>query len=88
MKEELDAMEELNVWEIVNKEKEIKIIDTRWVFTCKGDEHGEMQAKARLVARGFKDRTEYSLCQTFATVIPVWLIRWMISTANKNDLQL
>ena len=44
------------------------ILDSRWVFKRKSDESGNTKFKGRLVIRGFKDRNNYVLRETYAPV--------------------
>lgn len=85
--DELDSMRKLKVWSVVPKSNQ-KVIDTRWVFVPKNDNDGNSIPKARLVARGFRDRTEYSISETYAPVVQQWLVRWLLSHANKNNFHL
>ena len=42
------------------------MIDAKWVYKWKVDEHGwVVKAKSRLVARGFKQREEVDFSETF-----------------------
>lgn len=55
--EELESIQERDVYELVERPKEEKIIGSTWVFTLKKDEQGLVQRyKARLVAQGFKQK--------------------------------
>lgn len=85
---ELRAMEENNVFDIVCKNKQMRPLDSKWVFTVKYNDSGEPYAKARLVARGFRDKTSYEIADTYSPVVNQWLIRWAISIANKYRLLL
>ena len=91
--EELNSMQENNVWKIVdrptkNKEgKKIHSIDSKWVFKKKTGDHGETVYKGRLVIRGFKDRNEYELKETYAPVSRLAVIRAVLAIINKYDLE-
>ena len=54
---ELDNWTRNNVYEEVPFTNQ-KLISSRWVITKKGDENGQMRFKARLVARGFEEKTD------------------------------
>lgn len=57
IKEELDSHLLNETWSIVDSPKNKNIIDCKWVFTIKNDELGDpVKYKARLVARGFKQK--------------------------------
>ncbi|GBM24292.1 Retrovirus-related Pol polyprotein from transposon TNT 1-94 [Araneus ventricosus] len=54
MQEEINMMSNRNVWELVPKPENIKILGNKWIFTIKRDENGKtVRHKARLVAQGF-----------------------------------
>ena len=52
------------------------------------DSDGKIRYKARLVIRGFKDKNEYDLQETYAPVSLLPLIRMTLAIANKYDLEL
>ena len=94
IKEELQSMNENNVWDIVsrpktkNNMKRANIIDSRWIFKKKMDTEGKVKYKARLVIRGFKDKNAYDLKETYAPVSRLSLIRATIAIINKEDLEM
>ena len=94
IEEELNSMVENNVWVKVDRpldkkeEKKANIIDSRWVFTKKTGENNNLTYKARLVIRGFKDRREYELRETYAPVSRLPLIRAVLAIANKYDFEI
>ncbi|MBW0474654.1 hypothetical protein O181_014369 [Austropuccinia psidii MF-1] len=54
IKKELNSMDKLQVWEIVEQHGNFKLIGTMWVFRLKKDHsNGEIKHKARLCAQGF-----------------------------------
>ena len=86
-------MQENKVWEILDRPtktldgKKIHTIDSKWVFKRKTGEHGETGYKGRLVIRGFKDRNEYELRETYAPVSRLAVIRAALAIINKYDLE-
>ena len=57
MQEELVQFERNQVWELVERPKNRKIIGTKWVFRNKLDEEGNViRNKARLVAQGYNQQ--------------------------------
>lgn len=66
---ELEAMKEHTVFTIIPKQKTSLLIDTKWLFNLKYDADGESYAKARLVARGFRDHQQYPIGETYAPVV-------------------
>ena len=88
---ELQPMVENEAWEIVlrptidKKGRKPNIIDSRWILKEKTDAVGNITCKARLVLRGFKDKNEYNLQETYAPVSRLALIRAVLAIINKFD---
>ncbi|KAK9754490.1 Reverse transcriptase (RNA-dependent DNA polymerase) [Popillia japonica] len=54
IKEEMNSLKRNNTWTLVEKPKNIKLINSKWVFRIKRNQSGEaVKYKARLVAKGF-----------------------------------
>src|SRR5690606_8213872 len=54
MDEELQSLKDNQVWKVVPKPTNRKIVDCKWVYKVKTDANGNLERyKARLVARGF-----------------------------------
>lgn len=85
---ELNAMKQNKVFTVVPRTKRMKPIDTKWCFTIKYTDDGEPYAKARLVARGFRDRNEYKIYETYSPVVKQWMIRWALSITNRRRLSM
>lgn len=89
--EELESMQENNVWVIVDRPKldengqKPNIIDSKWVFKRKIGPNGEVIYKARLVIRGFKDKNEYELMETYAPVSKLSIVRVVLATINHEN---
>ena len=65
------------------------MIDAKWVYTWKVDEHGwVVKAKSRLVARGFKQREGVDFSETFAPTVSSSWVRLMSAIACECDLDL
>ena len=94
VEEELQSMCKNEVWTLVDRptsrkeEKKANIIDAKWVFKRKTGDNGKKTYKARLVIRGFKDRKEYELKETYAPVSRMPLVSSVLAIANKQDLEL
>ncbi|MBW0503459.1 hypothetical protein O181_043174 [Austropuccinia psidii MF-1] len=50
---ELNSFDEMEVWELVERTKNMKVINTKFVFDLKKRGQADLVYKARLVARGF-----------------------------------
>ncbi len=92
--EELESMSRNEVWELVDKpyyrkeEKKANIVDSKWVFKRRIGADGKPVYKARLVIRGFLDRRQYGLLETYAPVSRLPLIRGLLAIVNKHDLEI
>ena len=65
------------------------MIDGKWVYTGKVDEHGwVVKAKSRLVARGFKQREGVDFSETFAPTLSSSCVRLLSAIACECDLDL
>ena len=65
------------------------MIDAKWVYTWKVDEHGwVVKAKSRLVARGFKQREGVDFGETFAPIVSSSCVRLLSAIACECDLDL
>ncbi|GJQ75543.1 hypothetical protein Trydic_g17628 [Trypoxylus dichotomus] len=60
-KKELDSINKNNIWEIEEKPKDTKMLDTKWVYALKQLEQDDNNKyKAKVVARGFtQDKDNY-----------------------------
>ena len=65
------------------------MIDAKWVYTWKVDEHGwVVKAKSRLVARGFKQREGVDFSETFSPTVSNSFVRLLSAVACECDLDL
>ena len=69
---ELEQIEKLDTWDIVEAPADANIVSSKFVFRLKRDEHGNItKYKARLVARGFTQKFGIDYFDT-----RVWIVRW------------
>ncbi|SAM84250.1 uncharacterized protein UBRO_20822 [Ustilago bromivora] len=67
---EMDSMQKMNVFELVDIPTDSKLIGVRWVYKLKLDaQHCATRYKARLVAQGYAQRPGLDYDQTFSQVI-------------------
>ena len=65
------------------------MIDAKWVYTWKVDEHGwVVKAKSRLVARDFKQREGVDFGEIFAPTVSSSCVRLLSAIACECDLDL
>ena len=86
-------MRKNKVWRFVDRPCATKnhqkpnVIDSRWVLKRKIEQNGNTKFKARLVIRGFKDKNNYDLQETYAPVSRFALIRSVLVIINKYNLE-
>ena len=91
--DELMSLNVNEVWTLVDIPKltstksRPNVIDSKWVLKRKYDQNGGTKYKARMVIRGFKDRTKYDLTETYAPVSRLSLVRAVLAIINKYDLE-
>lgn len=69
MQEKLDQFTRNNVWTLVPRPKNTNMIRTKWIFTDKTDEFGNIiRNKAKLVAQGYTQIKGIDFEETFALV--------------------
>lgn len=85
---EINTLERNQTWTLVKREKNIKLIDGKWVFKIKRDGNGEpIKFIARLVARGFMQIEGFDYEETYAPVARLTTIRILLAIINYRNLQ-
>lgn len=89
MQEEMDSLIKNNTWTMVEKPKDRKVIQNRWVFRVKSKPNGEVDRyKARLVVRGFSQVYGVDYLETFSPVVKYSSIRMILAVAASEKLYL
>ena len=82
MDEEIRAIERNNTWELVELPKGSQPIGVKWVFKKKMNAQGEIKRyKARLIAKGYKQKVRIDYDEVFVPVARMETIRLLISQA-------
>jgi hypothetical protein len=83
MKEEIDALQKNDTWELVPKMTGQKVIGCKWVYKTKFISDGTLNRhKARLVAKGYSQTYGIDYDETFSLVAKMTSIRVVISLAS------
>jgi hypothetical protein len=87
MQEEEESFKGHGVYKIVAKLEGEKILSTQWVFTQKRDEEGEVKRwKARIVARGYRQREDIDYDELLSPTVRFETIRTLLATVvGKNE---
>jgi hypothetical protein len=89
MQEELDAIEECDTFEAVNRPEGAKSIPLIWVYAVKTDEFGDVvRFKARLVAQGCRQVEGIDCDQTFAPVSTHACRRVLLNIAATENMSI
>ena len=86
MEEEVKSLRENKVWDVVNRPRDRKVVDGKWVYKVKGNSLGEIERfKARYVAKGFSQIQGIDYDETYASVARYDSLRLLLAiTACKN----
>ena len=82
MAAELDALSENGTFQLAIPPPDKNVVSCKWVFALKKDAHGEIDRhKARLVARGFSQRPGEDYELTFAPVMGLATLKYLLTMA-------
>jgi hypothetical protein len=88
-KSELQSMQDLQTHQLVPLPHGQKTLGSKWVFTVKTDEEGNVtQHKARFVAQGYMQIEGIDYMETFAAVAKYDMVHILLTLTAKFDLKL
>ena len=83
--EEINAIESIKTWDLVELPKEKDVIGVKWVNKTKSNAEGKIERhKARLVIKGYKKKHGIYYEETFASVSRMETVRAVMSIAAQN----
>ena len=89
IKFEMDSMYDNQVWTLVDPPEEIIPIGCKWIFKRKIRANGQIETyKARLMAKGFKQKHGIDYDETFSPVVILKSIRIMLTIAAYYDYEI
>jgi hypothetical protein len=88
MDEELDQIEKNDTWELVPRPKDTNVINTKWVYKNKLNEHGQVtRNKAILVCKGYAQDEGIEFEETFSPVSRMEAIRLLSTYACSKNIK-
>ena len=85
MKEEMEAIDRSQTWELVAPPSNCRPIGLKWIFKLKKSAKGEiLRHKARLVVKGYSQRQGIDFDEVFAPVVRFESIRILITIAAQE----
>jgi transposase InsO family protein len=86
MNKEMQSMYENEVWQLVDRPPDAKVVGCKWIFKHKFDAEGNKSYKARLVAQGYSQSYGIDYFETFSPVVRKSTIRLLFSLAVHKKL--
>ena len=86
MEEEIECMNDSDVWTLVEREKSMKVLSNRWVYKIKKDPiTGDNIYRARLVAKGYNQLFGEDYENTFAPVVKQITFRILLNISGTKN---
>lgn len=88
MREELQSFEYNDAWELIDIPSDTSIVQCKWVFHKKLDVNDKVRYRARLVAKGFSQRSGIDYVDTFAPVVKHSTLRMLFALSTQWDMDI
>lgn len=89
IEDKLQAHRDNETWTVVSRNRDKQTIDTKWVFKVHRKTTGDIERfKARLCARGFKQKEGMDYTETFSPVVLYDSLRVLLAIIAEKDLEL
>ncbi|KAJ1575366.1 hypothetical protein NDA12_006249 [Ustilago hordei] len=89
MQKELEGLEAMGTWKVMDLPPSMNTIDTKWVLKVKTDANlVPTKFKVRLVARGFTQREGVDYTKIFAPIVPIQSIRGVLAVVAVQDWEI
>lgn len=89
IKDELRAHQDNNTWTVMRRTQDQRPIDSKWVFKIQRTTTEDIQRyKARLCARGFKQKEGLDYKETFSPVVRYDSLRILLAIVAEKNLEL
>ena len=87
--EEMEALNKVNTWKLVELPEGQKPVGCRWIFTVKTDNNGSIERyKARLVAKGYAQEPGIDFNEPFAPVVRLNTLRALLAYSVQNNVMI
>lgn len=85
---ELNSLNKNNTWILVERSKNVKVHNSRWIFKIKEGikDVEQTRYKAKLVSQGFAQRKSIDFNKIFSLVVKFTIIRILLSLLTQFDL--
>jgi len=88
MKDEIESLNSHNVWKIVDKPYNAKIVKSKWIYSIKIDPSNKTKRyKARLVVAGFNQVKCRDYEESYSPVVHIEAWRTLLSIAAKRNIR-